>query len=555
MPDERTVSASTPIEGPGGAPAAEGAAEPDRLRARLREAEERFRILALAMPQIVCVISPDGTPEYVNDAWIAFSGADLAASAREGWGRFVHPDDLGAARDCLRRALRSLTPQQLELRYRAADGTHRWFLSRLAPVVEGGRVIRLVGAGIDIEERKRAEEALRAREADAVRRAAEIQEVLDALRRAEHELRAADRRKTEFLAVLSHELRNPLAPIRNSLHVLERAPAGSEPWTRGREIIRRQTDHLARLVDDLLDVTRVARGKIVLQRTRTDLRDVVRAAVDDVASVFERADVALRVHARTPGPVWIDADATRIAQVIGNLLHNSVKFTPPGGAVTVSVGATGGDAELSVRDTGVGMEPATVQAMFEPFAQADQPLARTAGGLGLGLALVKALVELHGGTVEAQSEGFGRGAEFLVRLPLAAGGAREDARRADEAGAPPRLVVVIEDNLDAGDSLVDLLQLHGHRVRVARDGRSGLDLVRALRPDVVLCDLGLPDVDGYEVARQLRRDAELWRTRLVAVSGYAQPDDRQRARDAGFDAHVAKPPVLGELLSALATVG
>jgi PAS domain S-box-containing protein len=497
----------------------------DRKRAELalRASEERFRLLTEAMPQIVCVLGADGRPEYVNTSWVAFSGLDLAATMRAGWEGVLHPDDLPAAYECRRRALKTLRPQDVEVRYRAADGSHRWFLSRLAPVVADGRVVRLVGAAMDIDDRKRMEAALR----------------------------DEDRRKTEFLGVLSHELRNPLAPIRNSIYLLERAAPGSEQATRAREVIRRQTEHLTRLIDDLLDVTRISRGKIALQRARVDLREIVRKTTDDVLSVFAYAGVALHVDYGAPGPVWIDADPTRIAQVIGNLLHNAVKFTPGGGAVAVSVVAQGGRAELRVRDDGIGMEPATIERMFEPFAQADQTLARTNGGLGLGLALVKGLVELHGGTVEARSEGIGRGAAFAVRLPLSESGraAGEDALPA--ARTQGRLVLVIEDNADAGQSLAEILELHGHRVRVARDGRSGLALARELAPDVVLCDIGLPDLDGYEVARTLRRDAALRSMRLVALSGYAQPEDRERALAAGFDVHLAKPADLDTLAKAL----
>jgi PAS domain S-box-containing protein len=367
--------------------------------------------------------------------------------------------------------------------------------------------------------------------------------------RAQDELRAADRRKTEFLGVLSHELRNPLAPIRNSIYLLERLPAASDEAARARGVIRRQTEHLTRLVDDLLDVTRIAHGKIALQRARVDLREIVRRTTDDLSSVFAAAGVGLRVE-RLARPAWVDADATRLGQVVGNLLHNAVKFTPAGGEVRVRLTAGDGRAELTVRDTGAGIDAATLDRMFEPFAQADRTLARTQGGLGLGLALVKGLVELHGGTVEARSDGLGRGAELSVRLPLASAPVEAvGAPRPGPAGA--RAVLVVEDNLDAGQSLADILRLKGHRVRVARDGRTGLALARELRPDVVLCDIGLPDLDGYEVARALRADPASAGLRLVALSGYAQPEDRLRAREAGFDLHLAKPADLDELLHAV----
>jgi CheY-like chemotaxis protein len=250
--------------------------------------------------------------------------------------------------------------------------------------------------------------------------------------------------------------------------------------------------------------------------------------------------------------VWIDADPTRIAQVLGNLLQNAVKFTQRERSVAVSVGVKGDRAELCVRDEGAGMDPATVEHMFEPFAQADQSLARTSGGLGLGLALVKGIVELHGGAAEAYSEGLGHGAEFRVRLPLAEAGAGIEPEGGPRAEGDRKRVLVIEDNVDSAQSLADILELAGHDVRIAHDGRSGLTIAREYRPDVILCDIGLPGLDGYEVAEAVRRDDSLRSVRLVALSGYAQPEDRQRTSDAGFELHIAKPPDLDALVAAVA---
>ena len=373
------------------------------------------------------------------------------------------------------------------------------------------------------------------------------------LKTAEEELRLANQQKADFLAVLSHELRNPLAPIRNGLYLLSRPNARPEQAARALEVLDRQTRHLTRLIDDLLDVTRISRGKVELQRSRLDLRDVVRKTTDDLRSIFDERGVALRVQ-HAAGPAWVSGDAVRLEQALANLLQNAVKFTPGGGTVTVVLSAAHGRATLSVRDTGEGMEPREVERMFEPFAQAAQSAARTRGGLGLGLALVKGFVELHGGTVRASSPGPGRGAEFTVELPLAdpvqPRAAGEDADPGASAG-PPLDVVVIEDNPDAGRTLADVLQLQGHRVRVALDGRAGLALVHERRPDLVLCDIGLPDMSGYEVARTLRAETAAAGIFLVALTGYAQPEDRVRAAEAGFDAHLAKPPSperLAELL-------
>jgi PAS domain S-box-containing protein len=404
------------------------------------------------------------------------------------------------------------------------DGSVRWIASRVkarfAEVGGARRPVRVAGALLDVTERKREEEALR----------------------------EADRRKSQFLAVLSHELRNPLAPIRNSLFLLKRAAPGSEQAEWAMQVIERQTQHLTRLVDDLLDTTRISHGKIELHRKALDLRKVVRQTCADHRSLFEQRGVGLLLEEL--GPVWVHADETRIAQVIGNLLQNALKFTPRGGKALVAVGTDRGDAMVRVRDSGVGMEPAQVHTMFQPFAQADSSLAHPHGGLGLGLALAKGLMELHGGSITGRSEGLGRGCEFTIRLPVG------EPRSAGTAGRTPAqaarrggLVLLIEDNPDAAQTLAEVLEVSGYEVQVVLDGRAGIASARAHAPDVVLCDIGLPDVDGYEVARTLRADDALRSIRLIALTGYAQPEDCARAMEAGFDAHLAKPASIDELLA------
>ncbi|MFT3917323.1 MAG: ATP-binding protein [Anaeromyxobacteraceae bacterium] len=377
-----------------------------------------------------------------------------------------------------------------------------------------------------------------------------IQDISE-LRTAQARLEEADRRKNHFLAVLSHELRNPLAPVKNSLYILDRVPPGADQARRARAVIGRQIDQLTHLVDDLLDVTRITRGKVQLQRARLELTELVRRTFEDHRTVLEGAGLAARFEA--PGaPIHIDADGKRVAQIVGNLLQNAAKFTPPGGEVDVSVAvdAEAGHAVVRVADTGVGIEPQVLARLFEPFMQADETLDRSKGGLGLGLALVKGLVDLHGGRIEARSEGQGRGAAFTVRLPLQAVLEAAPERR-QEAPAARRRVLLIEDNPDAAQSLKELLELDGHEVAVAGDGPQGLERARALRPDVVLCDIGLPVMDGYAVARAFRADASLRGARLVALSGYALPDDVRRARDAGFEHHIPKPATRERLAAVL----
>jgi two-component system, chemotaxis family, CheB/CheR fusion protein len=346
--------------------------------------------------------------------------------------------------------------------------------------------------------------------------------------------------RDEFLAVLSHELRNPLAPLRSSLDVLDRAEPAGQQWRREQEIAKRQIAHLTKLVDDLLDVSRIAHGKIELHRTELDLADLARRTADDHRAVFESRGVHLGVET-PPGALFVRGDPTRLVQVVGNLLQNAAKFTRAGDTVTLSVLRVGDAAEIQVRDTGAGIDPGLLKDVFQPFTQAKQTLARTEGGLGLGLAFVRGLVELHGGTVTAASAGPGRGAEFTVRLPVV-----EPAHQTpDDRGAPVaaaalrRRVLVVDDNRDAADTLAELVRMLGHDAEVAFDGAAAIEHARRTAPEVVLCDIGLPGMNGYEVAKALRAEGD--GVKLIAVTGYAQPEDVRRAIEAGFDAHVAKP--------------
>jgi signal transduction histidine kinase len=385
-------------------------------------------------------------------------------------------------------------------------------------------------------------------------RVRELEAALVERRRAEDALRQADRRKNEFLAMLSHELRNPLAPIRNSLFVLDRTSPGGSQAKRAQSIISRQVAHLTRLVDDLLDLTRISRNRIELQREQLDLQELVARTVDDQRSLFEQSGIRLQLE-RQGGPAPVSGDRTRLAQVVANLLQNAEKFTEPGGSTRVTVSSEPGEgvAMVTVADTGVGIEPEMLPRLFEPFAQADVTLDRSKGGLGLGLALVKSLVELHGGEVTARSGGRGRGAEFMVRLPLDSSGRESPCADAVSAVGGSRRILVVEDNVDAAESLKEALELGGHVVDVAFSGPEGIDKARVFRPQVVLCDIGLPGLDGYQVARTLRADPELRGASLVALSGYALPEDVDRAREAGFDRHMAKPPDLAALDALLRT--
>ena len=357
-----------------------------------------------------------------------------------------------------------------------------------------------------------------------------------------------NRAKDEFLATLSHELRNPLGAIANAVAALERRSGAEEAAARLRQIIHRQTHHLARLVDDLLDVARATAGKIPLDRQPIDLSEVAGGCVRSLreSGRARRHRVTFRAES-----VIVSADATRLAQIITNMLDNAVKFTPSGGSVDVDVWRQGQDAILRVSDTGLGIGADMLPRVFELFAQAEQPMDRSVGGLGIGLTLSRRLVEMLGGTIAASSDGPGRGAQFTVRLPVEAAGATPPAPAAPGPDRS-RQILIVEDNDDARESLRLLLESLGHRVIEAGDGQRGLALALHHQPEVVLIDLGLPELDGYEVARALRSSPLGKTASLIAVTGYGQVDDRRRSKDAGFDAHLVKPVSLGVLASLLA---
>jgi PAS domain S-box-containing protein len=502
-----------------------------RFEAALRRSEAQFRQLADAMPQIVWAAQPDGSLDYYNERWYEYTGFPRGESGRQSWEAVLHADDVQRCVNTYFGCIKAERPYQIEHRFKdRRTGGYRWFLGRAVPVRdEQGKVVRWFGTCTDIDDTKRAEEALR----------------------------EANRHKDEFLAMLAHELRNPLAPIRNALHVLKLSEAGHQAVEKARTMMERQVGHLARIVDDLLDVSRITRGKIVLRRERLDLGRLVRVVTEDDRPAFERAGITLDV-AIPELPVWVMGDATRLTQVLGNLLQNALKFSDGGGQVSVRV-STDADqrqAVVVVQDNGVGIEPRVLPHLFETFTQADRSLDRSKGGLGLGLALVKGLVELHGGEVRAASPGPGRGAEFSVRLPAEP----EPAALTEMPAAPKRegrhlRILVVEDNQDAADSLRMLLELYGYEVTVAYSGPEGVAAAEEWRPDVVLCDIGLPGLDGYGVVGRLRRNPSTAKARIIAVTGYGGDEDKRRTAEAGFDKHMVKPidpGALEQLLTAVA---
>ncbi len=406
-----------------------------------------------------------------------------------------------------------------------------------------------------------------AAESEAVRQTnAQLQLLIAERQRLEKELRAsneqlveADRRKDEFLAMLAHELRNPLAAVSNCITLLKR-PGSEQDHSWCQETIDRQVQHLSRLIDDLLDVSRITRGKIQLQKQPLDLHDVAVRAATVVRPMIEERGQTLTLDLAT-GPLRLEADPTRVEQILVNLLSNAAKYTDRGGRITLSAQDDGRAVVIAVKDTGVGLAPDMLARIFELFAQVDHSLARSQGGLGIGLTLVQTLTELHGGSVEARSEGLGKGSEFIVRLPRAASvttepttarpRARTEATTHESGSITRRRVLVVDDSVDTARGMTRFLKISGYDAESVHDGPAALEAVASFHPDAVLLDIGLPGRDGYEIARAIRDGAGGEHVFLIAVSGYAQERDRERATQAGFNHHLVKPVNLDALLALL----
>jgi PAS domain S-box-containing protein len=494
----------------------------------MRENAAMFQSLVDNIAQLAWMTDATGYITWYNRRWFEYTGTTPDEMKGWGWQWVHHPEHVARVLAKFRRHIASGEPWEDTFPLRGKDGQYRWFLSRAFPLHDhAGRIVSWFGTNTDVTAQRQAEEALR----------------------------DADRRKDEFIAVLAHELRNPLAPVRNAAEILKRIGIQDPRLERTRDIIGRQVTHMARLIDDLLDVSRIARGKLTLRKEPCDLAAIVAQTAEDYRASLEAAGQQLVLHAERPA--WVLGDPVRLAQMLGNLLTNAARFSDGPGTVDVRTvpDAGHGQVRIVVRDTGLGMDEEMLGRLFDPFAQATQDMARSKGGLGLGLALTRGLAELHGGGVMAESEGLGRGSTFTVILPLARpAGAERQARDPGEMGEPLR-ILVIEDNHDAAATLGELLQLGGHQVELAFDGQGGIDKARAMRPDVVISDIGLPgQVSGYDVGRMLRDDPVMEGAYLIALSGYADANARRRCTEAGFDAHLAKPPDIGALEQALGAV-
>ncbi|QJR35949.1 PAS domain S-box protein [Gemmatimonas groenlandica] len=499
-----------------------------RFDAALRESEQRFRVVADAAPVLIWLSGTDKLCNWFNQPWLAFTGRSMAHEVGNGWVERVHPDDVDLCLRVYTSAFDARVPFSMEYRLQRHDGEYRWLIDHGVPRYgTDGMFDGYIGSCIDVTEYKNAESALR----------------------------DADRRKDEFLATLAHELRNPLAPIRNGLQVIRMiAPDGTIDQTRA--IMERQVTQLVRLVDDLLDISRITSDKLELRRDTVEIRAVIDAALEASRHIIDEA--AHELTATLPDePIWLYGDTTRLAQALSNLLNNSAKYMQRGGHVRLSVVREDDMAVVSVADDGTGIPAAMLDKVFDMFTQVDRSLERTTGGLGIGLSLVKRLVELHGGTIEARSEGEGRGSEFVMRLPVLPLGDRHALSMTVE---PPVTtssslrILVADDNVDAVETLARVLGLLGHNVRTANDGLQAVQTAEAFRPNVILLDISMPTLNGYDAARRIRDHAWGSDVLLIALTGLGQEQNRTQSADAGFNHHLVKPVEINQLIELLTSV-
>jgi PAS domain S-box-containing protein len=490
----------------------------------LRESEERFRQMAENIEDVFWMLDP-ATDEllYVSPSYHRLWGRNAVApkAGARHWSDAVHSDDEARVAAAYRALLTDGTFEE-EYQIVRPDGEVRWVSERGFPVRDAhGRMYRLAGIVSDISDRKR-------------------NELL---------LRDADQRKDQFLAMLAHELRNPLAPIRNAIELMQADPLPSaETSDSARAIISRQVSHLSRLVDDLLDVSRITQGKITLKREPVEMTAAVAAALETVQPAIEKKEHQVAVDVPDES-LYVAGDAVRISQVIANLLSNACKYTPEHGHLSVSVSCVDDRVKVVVRDNGIGILPDMLSRAFELFVQSESSLERSEGGLGIGLPLARTLVELHGGSIEASSLGLGRGSEFVVWLPLLpAEQVPATARPVDALEAPhTRRLLLVDDSVDAAEALSLLLGTLGHDVRTAHDPWTALEIAEGFTPQVVILDIGLPGMDGFELAREMRSRPATSGALLIALTGYGQEKDRQLSRDAGFDHHFVKPVSFSEI--------
>lgn len=504
-----------------------------RVEEKLRASEQRFRTMADSIPQIVWIVDAAGRGIYFNKQWVTYTGVDLNdTTPKEVADEFVHPDDCARTLDAWMHARQNGQTFGVEHRIRSATGEYHWFLVRAEPYrdTESGDIVLWFGTSTDVDDRKLAEDALR----------------------------ESDRRKDEFLAMLAHELRNPLAPIAAAADLLTLGRIDEARIRQTSGIIKRQVGHMTGLVDDLLDVSRVTRGRVKLDKTVLDAKKILYDAVEQVRPLIELRRHRLSVQT-SPEAGFVCGDVKRLVQVIANLLNNAAKYTQEGGEIVLAMDVDGSHVRVAVSDNGIGIAPELQPTVFDLFTQAERASDRSQGGLGIGLALVKSLVELHGGHVTVHSEGMGKGSCFVVCLP----GVNVDVvspHAGQQRGVPAQpgkmlKVLIVDDNADAAQMLGMFIEELGHEVVIEHHPERAIERARAIAPEVCLLDIGLPDMDGNELAGWLRRQPETAHSVLIAVTGYGQDRDRDTAFSAGFDHYFAKPVDTAKLVSLLSAIG
>lgn len=501
---------------------------------KLRESEGRFRALTTASSEVVYSMSPDWSEMRPLDGRSFLASSETVSRT---WLRdYNHPEDLSKIMARVHESIRTKSIFELEHRVRRNDATWGWTFSRAVPILDAqGEITDWFGIASDVTARKTAELQLRQLAAD---------------------LSEAAHRKDEFLATLAHELRNPLAPIRNSLQLLMMPGMQAAAVEQAHSMMDRQLTHMVRLIDDLMDVSRISRGKLQLRKEHVPLAAVLESALETIRPLVERMGQELTVTL-PPQPLMVDADPTRLAQVFQNLLHNAAKYSDGGGQIHLNVKRQASDVVVTVKDTGIGIAADQLPRIFKMFTQIDGSLEKSRGGLGVGLTLVNHLLEMHGGRVEAMSEGLGRGSAFVVRLPIVV-----EASTLQESDVAPEhsvrssfRILVVDDNRDGADSLSEMLKMVGNDTRTAYDGEAGVDAAGEFRPDVILLDIGMPKLNGYEVCRRIRDEPWGKGIVLIALTGWGQEEDRRRSREAGFDRHLVKPVDPQALMRLLAGLG
>ncbi|HVO87828.1 MAG TPA: PAS domain S-box protein, partial [Casimicrobiaceae bacterium] len=493
-----------------------------RARATLEESERRFRTMADNAPALMWMANSAGERVFFNRTWLDFTGRTLEEERGDGWTTDLHPEDYTHCLDVVNAAIEERKRFALEYRLRRHDGEFRWVYDEGVPHEDGnGQFAGFIGVAVDQTDRKGED--------------------------TEHG--SVDRGRSEFIAMLAHELRNPLAPIRNAVQIIARLTTGRDPrLDHACEVVDRQSALLTNLIDDLLDVARIETGKILLKRETLSVQDVVRQAVETSQPAVRDRGHTLEVSL-PPEPVYVDGDRTRLVQALRNLISNAAKFTADGGRIEIAAQVEDDAVEISVTDNGEGIEPTLLPVVFDLFHDEAQAARQPRRGLGLGLTIVRRLVGLHGGSVSATSEGHGKGARFSIRLPLAAGA--PEARH--EASEPARTrVLVVDDNVDAAVAIATLLEIGGYSVSAVHDPRTAMARATETPFDVIVLDIGLPEMSGYELAVKLRTAPINSRAKLVALTGYGQAGDEGPAKAAGFAGYLVKPVDADQLLALVA---